>query len=55
MDLCNKAADKAGDGINALGTYVQGLTKQGQEQLNKYFQVQIYILGTLSQKCSIFT
>ena len=42
-ELCNKAADKAGDGVNALGTYVQGLTKQGQEQLNKYIQVQIHI------------
>jgi len=39
-ELCNKAADKAGDGVNALGTYVQGLTKQGQEQLNKYFQAE---------------
>ena len=41
--LCNKVADKAGDGVAALGKYVQGLTKQGQDQLNKYFQVQIYI------------
>jgi len=39
-ELCNKAADKAEVGVTALGNYVQGLTKQGQEELKKYFQAE---------------